>query len=143
MLRGLRMMIFLAELNQLDIWAKDIGNAYLEAKTSEMVYIGAGQEFGDKEGNTLIIYKSLYGLRSSGARWDENLSDDLRDIRFSIFKVEHDIWMRQSNGLWESTIVYVDDFSFVVRDPKTIITLLEEKYKYKLKCTGSIFYHLG
>jgi hypothetical protein len=28
-LRGLRMMIFLAELNQLELWATDIGNAYL------------------------------------------------------------------------------------------------------------------
>ena len=43
LLRGLRMMIFLAELNQLDTWATDIGNAYLEARTSEMVYITAGQ----------------------------------------------------------------------------------------------------
>ena len=33
-LRGLRIMIFLAELNQPDTWATDIGNAYLEAKTS-------------------------------------------------------------------------------------------------------------
>ena len=32
-LRGLRMVIFLAELNGLDLWATDIGNAYLEAET--------------------------------------------------------------------------------------------------------------
>ena len=34
-------------------------------------------------------------------------------------------------------------FSFVVRDPKTIITLLEEKYNYRLKGIGSISYYLG
>jgi hypothetical protein len=35
-LRGLRMMIFLAELNGLEAWATDIGNAYFEAaKTAE------------------------------------------------------------------------------------------------------------
>ena len=38
--------------------------------------------------------------------------------------------------------VYVDDFVFVVCDPKIIITLLKEKYKYKLEGTGSILYHL-
>jgi hypothetical protein len=34
-LRGLRIVIFLAELNGLDLCATDIGNAYLEAFTME------------------------------------------------------------------------------------------------------------
>jgi Reverse transcriptase (RNA-dependent DNA polymerase) len=41
-LRGFRLVIFLAELNHLPIWATDIGNAYLEAYTSEKVYVIAG-----------------------------------------------------------------------------------------------------
>ena len=48
-------------------WAIDIGNAYLEALTSEKVCIRAGPEFGPElEGHLLIIYKALYGLKSSG-----------------------------------------------------------------------------
>jgi hypothetical protein len=31
--------MFMEELNILDFWAKDIGNAYLEALTAEKVYI--------------------------------------------------------------------------------------------------------
>ena len=58
-------------------------------------------------------------------------------------KAELGIWMRQSNGLWEYIAVYVDDLAFVVREPNTMINLLEEKYKYKLKGTGMISYHLG
>ena len=46
-LRGIRILVFLAELNQLETWATDIGNAYLEAVTSEKLYIIAGAEFGD------------------------------------------------------------------------------------------------
>jgi hypothetical protein len=34
-LRGLRIIIFLSKLNGLDLWATDIGNAYLEAFTIE------------------------------------------------------------------------------------------------------------
>ena len=79
-LRGLRMVIFLAELNGLDLWATDIGNAYLEAETKEKVYIIAGKEFGDLEGHILVIHKALYGLRSSGLRWHEILADCLRDM---------------------------------------------------------------
>ena len=36
-LNALRIAMFLAELNELEIWATDIGNAYLEAKTKEKV----------------------------------------------------------------------------------------------------------
>ena len=65
-LRGLRLVLFLAELNKLEVYSTDIGNAYLEAQTSEKVYIIAGPKFGEREGHTLIIFKALYGLRTSG-----------------------------------------------------------------------------
>jgi hypothetical protein len=68
------MVAFLLELNGLDLWATDIGNAYLEAKTSELLFIIAGPEFGDLEGHMLVLYKALYGLRSSGLRWHERFS---------------------------------------------------------------------
>ena len=61
---------------------------------------------------------------------------------FIPYKAESDIWMRQSNGLWEYIAVYVDDLVLVVRDPKVIISFLKYKYKYKLKGTGRIPYHL-
>ena len=65
-LRGIHLLIFLAELNGMEIWASDIGNAYLEAYTTERVCIMAGPKFGNLEGHRLVIIKALYGLRSSG-----------------------------------------------------------------------------
>jgi hypothetical protein len=38
-LRGIRLIAFLAELNGLELWRADVGNAYLDAKTKEKVYI--------------------------------------------------------------------------------------------------------
>ena len=70
-LRSLRLVIFLAELNQLDLWGADVGNAYLEAFTKEKVCFIAGDGFGALKGHTLIIVKALYGLKSSGLRWHE------------------------------------------------------------------------
>jgi hypothetical protein len=60
------MVAFLSELNGLNLSATNIGNAYLEAKMSELRFIIAGPEFGDLEGHMLVIYKALYGLPSSG-----------------------------------------------------------------------------
>ena len=66
-LRGLRTCLFIGELDGMEPWATDIGNAYLEALTSEKVCIRAGPEFGPElEGHLLIIYKALYGLLLSG-----------------------------------------------------------------------------
>ena len=60
-IRSLRLVIFLAKLNNLEVWGADIGNAYLEAKTKEKLYIVAGPEFEELEGHILVIYKALYG----------------------------------------------------------------------------------
>ena len=79
---GLRLMIFLAELNKLEVCATDVGNAYLEAMTKAKDCIIAGPEFGELEGNLLIISKALYGLQSSGLRWHERLADCLREMGF-------------------------------------------------------------
>ena len=38
-LRSLRMVVFLSQLNNLEIWGADVGNAYLEAYTDEKVCI--------------------------------------------------------------------------------------------------------
>ena len=65
-IRSLRMVIVLAKLNNFEVWGADTGNAYLEAKTKEKLYIVAGPEFEELEGHILVIYKGLYGLKSSG-----------------------------------------------------------------------------
>ena len=56
-LRSLRLVIFLAELNGLELYSADVGNAYLEAETKEKVYIVAGDGFGDLKGHTLSSTK--------------------------------------------------------------------------------------
>jgi hypothetical protein len=89
-LRGIRLVTFIAELNLLELWGADVGNAYLEAKTKEMVYIIGGPEFGELEGHTLIIYKALYGLRTSGLCWHQRFADVLRSMGFLPCKVEND-----------------------------------------------------
>jgi hypothetical protein len=142
-LRGLRTLVFLAELNGLETWATDIGNAYLEAETRERVYIIAGAEFGELEGHTLVIFKALYGLRSSGLRWHERFADCLRDMGFTPSKAEPDIWMRPSGDAYEYIGVYVDDLAIIARNPGEIADILQGKYNFKLKGTGPITFHLG
>jgi hypothetical protein len=44
----------------------DVGNAYLESRTKEQVYIIGGPEFWDLEGHTLLIDNALHSLRCYG-----------------------------------------------------------------------------
>jgi len=142
-LQGIRTVTFLSELNGLSLWGTDIGNAYLESVTKEKIYFIAGHEFGPLQGHTLIIYKAQYGLRSSGLRWHEKLADVLRDMGFFPSKADEDIWMRDMGDHYEYIAVYVDDLAIASRDPATITTALTDVYKFKLKGTGPIEFHLG
>jgi hypothetical protein len=142
-LHRLRIVTFLSELNGLDLWATDIGNAYLEAFTMEWNYIVAGPEFGQLEGHYLIIVKALYGLRTSGLHWHERFTDCLRNEGFSPCKAEPDIWMRLNGDLYEYVATYVDDLCLGMLDPKSFTDTLQKKYNFKLKGTGPIDFHLG
>ena len=144
-LRGFRLVLFLGELNDLETWSTDVGNAYLEAYTSEKVYIIAGKEFGEREGHILLIKKALYGLRSSGARWHDRLAEVLREMSFAPCRAEPDIWMRPSKDAtkYEYVAVYVDDLALALEKPQEFLDTLTGKYNFKLKGSGPISFHLG
>ena len=132
----------IGDLNDLTACAGDIGSAYLNGITREKVYIIAGPEFGpDLHGKILIIYKSLYGLKSSGARFHENLSATLRKLGFTPSKADADLWMKDCGTHYEYLARYVDDILVWSKDPLKIME--ELKKTYTLKGIGSPEYFLG
>ena len=80
--RSLRLTIFLAKLNDMKVWAADIGNAYLEATTKEKLYILAGPDFEELQGHILLIHEAQYGLKSSGLRWSQRIHDIMLELNF-------------------------------------------------------------
>lgn len=91
----------------------NIGNAYLEAKTKEKVFIVAGPKFGERQEHTLVIHKMLYGLKMSGVSWNERCSACLRKLGFTLCKAEPNIWMRRVDDQYQYIGVYVDDLAIV------------------------------
>jgi Reverse transcriptase (RNA-dependent DNA polymerase) len=114
-LQGFRLVLFLAELNGFQLWATDIGNAYL-----------AGPEFGDREGHILVIGKALYGLRSSGARWHDQFADCIREHGFFPCKAEPNIRMRKKNNQYEYIAIYMDDLAIAMENPKAFMDVLKQ-----------------
>ena len=171
-LRGVRFVIFLAELNDLELYQTDVGNAYLESYTREKVWVIGGPELHELKDHVLIIVKSLYGLKSSGLRWHERFADVLRDMGFTPSIAEPDIWMRamdrdgnpikmeprkpaaksttlekpvplEDGSYYEYIAVYTDDLTIAAKDAKAITNTLVEKYKFKLKGTNKLNFLLG
>ena len=83
-------------------------------------------------------------MRTSGLFWHVKFADCLRDMGFTPCKAEPDIWMRLSTkfGIYKYIAVYVDDLAIAAKDCKKITNILTNKYKFKLKGTGPVKYHL-
>ena len=96
-LQNLRLAIFLAELNNLQLCGADVGDAYLQSLTTENLCIVAGPEFEELQGHVLVMYKALHGTRSGGACWFDKLFDILQEMDFKTSKGDPDIWMRSSD----------------------------------------------
>lgn len=63
-----------AALNDLDICAADIKNAYLQAPNSEKHYVICGPEFGTENiGKVAIVVRALYGGKAAGANFRNHL----------------------------------------------------------------------
>ena len=67
----------LASLNDLDIFACDIGNEYLNAKFRDKPWTEAGTEFGTEKGMLKTIARALYGIKSSDAAWRSKVAETL------------------------------------------------------------------
>ena len=81
-LRNHRLAMLLAELNNLQLWGADVGNAYLQALTKERLYIVGGCEFEELQKHVLVMDKALYGTRSGGACWHDKCFNILHQMGF-------------------------------------------------------------
>ena len=142
-LDGVRTVMFLSELNELQLCAADIGNAYLESRTREKLAVIAGPEFEELQGHTLVVFKALYGTRTGGNRFAEKLADDLLDMGFFQSQVDPAIWMRDCGDHYEYLCTWVDDLIFASKNPMWLMEKLEKDYGYTLKGVGSPEYYLG
>jgi hypothetical protein len=102
----------------------------------------AGPEFGENlHGEHLIIDKSLYGLKTSAARFHEHLSESLQRLGFKKTKHDPDLWMVDKSSHYEYLAIYVDVILIWSKDPMAVINSLEKTYM--LKSVGIPEYHLG
>jgi hypothetical protein len=112
---SVRIALTYAALNDLNVMAADIRNAYLQAPSSEKHYIICGLEFGiENKGKRAVIKRALYGGKVSGRDFRNLLRSCMKHIGFDSCLADPDVWMRKAKKAdgslyWEYVLLYVDD----------------------------------
>ena len=125
---SIRIALTYAALNDLNICAGDILNAYLQAPSSEKYYIPkCGVEFGlENVGKRAKIVRALYGGKSSGRDFRNHLRSCMTHLKFSSCKADPDVWMREATKddgtpYYQYALLYVDDVLVVAEGAEQII----------------------
>ena len=122
-----RIALTYAALNDLDVIAADIRNAYLQAPSSRKDFIICGIEFGlENVGKKALIRRALYGGKTAGRDFRNHLRECMCFLGFNSCKADPDVWMRaakKANGTpyWEYVLLYTDDALAISENAENIL----------------------
>ena len=124
---SVRIALTYAALNDIDVLAADIQNAYLQAPSSQKHYIICGKEFGlEKVDKVALIRRALYGGKSAGKDLQNHLRERMSHLKFIPCLADPDVWMRPSikaDGMeyWEYVLLYCDDALVISENGREIL----------------------
>ena len=116
-----------AALNDLNVFAANIWNAYLQAPSSQKDYIICSPEFGvENIGQTALIHCALYGGKAAGRDFRNHLRSCMEFLNFKSCLADPNIWMRPAiksdgNTYYEYILLYVDDALVVSENAESIL----------------------
>jgi hypothetical protein len=145
---SIRLAFLIASLNNLDILSANIGNAYLNMFTREIVHTTCGLEFGqESQGKITIIRHALYGFKSSGAAWRSTFASTLQDMGFKASFADPDVLLandfklkgtivlqgniQRGEACYKNIFIYIDDILVLAENPKDILNVIAKSYQLK------------
>jgi hypothetical protein len=85
--------------------------------------IKAGPEFGELQGQMLIVEGGWYGHKTAAATFHAHLAAELRKMDFVPTKADLDLWIKQArDGTYEYIASYVDDIIVISKKPMELLT---------------------
>ncbi|KAL7476432.1 hypothetical protein ACHAW6_002297 [Cyclotella cf. meneghiniana] len=92
-------VLFVAVLNYVEIWAADVLNAYITVPWIEKIWTTLGKEF------KAIIVQALHGLKSSGAAFRAHLAGYLHEMGYRPCPADPDLWLKEQTD-WKGNRHY-------------------------------------
>ena len=148
-LETVRLELTIDPLNGLQVKAVDIMNAYVTAPITENIWTVLGPDFGSDSGKKAVMICALYGLKSSGAAFRNNLEDCMRHMGYKSCTDNPDLWLkpeiRPINGFdyYSYILCYVDKILFIHHDSMDVLNKMDKYFKLKLVSTGDPGMYLG
>ena len=147
---SVRIALTYAALNELDVCAADIRNAYLQAPSSQKDYIVCGAEFGlENVGRVALIHRALYGGKAAGRDFRNHLRSCMSHLGFESCPADPDVWLRPSIKADGSTyytyiLLYTDDALVIGEHAEKVLRQELGKYfRLKEKSIGPPDIYLG
>jgi len=144
-----RIALTIAALNDLEVKAADIQNAYLTAPCEEKIFTILGAEFGPDQGKKAIIVRALYGLKSAGASFGRHLADCMRTLGYKPCLADADLWfkpvVRPDDGFkcYSYILIYVDDILAIHHDATKALCDIDKFFPMKKGSIGDPDIYLG
>lgn len=148
-LESVRNALTVAALNDLQVKAADIQNAYLTAPNAEKSWTRLGDEFGADAGKIAIIVRALYGQKSAGAAFRHHLADCFRHFGYTSCLADPDVWyqpeVRLDDGFeyYSYILGYVDDLLVIHHDSMSILRKVNHYFECKPDSMGDPDMYLG
>ena len=130
----IRIALTIAALNDLQVKASDVQNAFLIAPCEEKIWTKLGPEFGVDAGKSAILTRALYGLKSAGASFGNHVADCMRTLGYLPCKADPDLWYKSmvhpedNFKYYAYMLLYVDDCLAIHRDAETALTELDNYF---------------
>ena len=146
---SIQIALTISVLHDMEVKAADIMNAYLTLPNAEKTWTVLGPEFGKDSGKKALIFRALYGQKSSGASFRNHISDCLRHLGYISCKADANIWMnevvRPTNGLryYFYVLTYVADILVMHHDAMTPLNAINHFFKMKPESMGDPGIYLG
>lgn len=148
---SVRLALTLAALNNLQLKAGDVLNAYITAPCKEKIWTVLGPEFGEDAGKRAVIVRALYGLKSAGAAFRSHLAECMRQIGYKPCLADPDIWMKAEvrdtpsgpQRYWSYILCYVDDILVAHHDAMSVLSKIDKFLPLKEGSVGDPSIYLG
>ena len=113
----------ISALNDLDMMACNIHNAYIKVDFRNRVWVVDGPKFGSEAGNHMLARKALYGLKSSGTDFRAFLAETVDKMGYRPSYSDPELWLQPAVKLdgseyYEYIICYVNDVLCISHNPQ-------------------------
>ena len=121
-------------LNNLQVKASDVQNAFLMAPCEEQIWTMLGPEFGADAGKKTFLVCALYSLKSARALFSCHLVDCMRTLGYSSCKADSDLWYKPitcpDDGFEYYTYIlfYIVDCLAIHHDTESILYELDKYF---------------